>query len=127
MRIAIAAIVMAMTVPFAQAQDHAGGAIKVSATDKGNVLTDANGMTLYTFDRDEPGKSNCYDTCATNWPPLKADAGAQPDGDFTVVERTDGSAQWAYKGMPLYLWVKDAKPGDMTGDGVNDDWHVAVE
>lgn len=90
-------------------------------------MTDANGMTLYTFDKDEAGKSNCYDTCATNWPPVKADAGAQPDGDYTVVERTDGTAQWAYKGKPLYLWVKDTKPGDMTGDGVNDVWHTAVE
>jgi len=127
MRIMIAAAVMAAAIPFAYAQDHAGGAIKVSATEKGNVLTDANGMTLYTFDKDEVGKSNCYDTCATNWPPVQAEAGAQPDGDFTVVERTDGSAQWAYKGKPLYLWVKDTKAGEMTGDGVNDVWHTAVE
>lgn len=127
MRIMIAAAIMAAALPFAYAQNHAGGAVMVSATDKGNVLTDAKGMTLYTFDRDEPGKSNCYDTCATNWPPLKAEMGAQPDGDFTVVERTDGTAQWAYKGKPLYLWVKDTKPGDMTGDGVNDVWHTAVE
>jgi len=127
MRIMIAAAIMAAAIPFAHAQDHAGGAIMVSKTDKGNVLTDAKGMTLYTFDKDEAGKSNCYDTCATNWPPVKADTGAQPDGDFTVVERTDGTAQWAYKGKPLYLWVKDTKPGDMTGDGVNDVWHTAVE
>jgi len=40
--------------------------------------------------------------------------------------RDDGSKQWAYKGRPLYHWVKDAKPGDMTGDGfLNNSWHVA--
>lgn len=125
MRIMIAAAIMAAAIPFAYAQDHAGGAIKVAA--EGGVLTDSKGMTLYTFDRDEAGTSNCYDTCATNWPPLTADAGAQPDGDFTLVERTDGSMQWAYKDKSLYLWTKDTKPGDVTGDGVNDVWHTAVE
>jgi predicted lipoprotein with Yx(FWY)xxD motif len=41
------------------------------------------------------------------------------------VTRDDGSKQWAYKGKPLYTWVKDAKPGDVTGDGVNSVWHIA--
>ena len=45
-------------------------------------------------------------------------------GDYTVVTRDDGSKQWAYKGKPLYLWVKDAKPGDRTGDGFNKVWSV---
>ena len=39
----------------------------------------------------------------------------------------DGSKQWAYKGKPLYTWVKDTKPGDMTGDNVNNVWHVAKD
>ncbi|MCB9419012.1 MAG: hypothetical protein H6667_04370 [Ardenticatenaceae bacterium] len=30
----------------------------------GSYLTDAAGMTLYTFSRDVPGTSNCYDQCA---------------------------------------------------------------
>jgi predicted lipoprotein with Yx(FWY)xxD motif len=32
---------------------------------------------------------------------------------------------WAYEGWPLYLWVKDTKPGDVTGDGVGGVWHAA--
>jgi predicted lipoprotein with Yx(FWY)xxD motif len=36
-----------------------------------------------------------------------------------------GKSQWAYKGKPLYFWVKDQKPGDKTGDGVNGVWHAA--
>src|SRR5690606_42026261 len=98
MRIMVAAAIMAAAIPFAYAQDQAGGAIKVAA--EGGVLTDSQSMTLYTFDKDEPGTSNCYDTCATNWPPLTADENAQPEGDFTLVERTDGTKQWAYKGEP---------------------------
>jgi len=41
------------------------------------------------------------------------------------VTRDDGSKQWAYKGKPVYLWGKDQKPGDKTGDGFNNVWHVA--
>jgi predicted lipoprotein with Yx(FWY)xxD motif len=46
-------------------------------------------------------------------------------GDWTVVTRDDGSKQWAYKNKPLYTWVKDSKPGDTTGEGFNNVWHVA--
>jgi predicted lipoprotein with Yx(FWY)xxD motif len=84
-------------------------------------------MTLYTFAKDAPGVSNCNDMCAKNWPPLAAAADAQPTGDWTIVTRMDGSKQWAYKGMPLYTWIKDQKPMDATGDGVgNGAWKIAV-
>jgi predicted lipoprotein with Yx(FWY)xxD motif len=84
-------------------------------------------MTLYTFDKDAAGKPSCYDQCAAKWPPLTAAAGAKADGDYTLVKRKDGSMQWAYNGRPLYLWQKDKKPGDVTGDGVGGVWHVAKE
>jgi predicted lipoprotein with Yx(FWY)xxD motif len=94
----------------------------------GPVLVDAKRMTLYTFDRDTaaPGKSVCNGPCATNWPPLVANAGDMAKGDWTIITRDDGSKQWAYKGKPLYGWAKDTKPGDTTGDGfLNGAWHVA--
>lgn len=121
-----AAAALAFTSTFALADDYAGGAIKTMASDKGEVLTDAEGMTLYIFDKDEAGKSNCYDQCAMNWPPLMAAADAAAEGEFTLVERLDGSKQWAHDGMPLYLWKNDQKPGDMTGDGVGGAWHTAM-
>jgi len=96
-------------------------------TSIGSVMTDAEGMTLYTFDRDEPGVSNCYEQCAQNWPPFLAEEGATAEGDFTLVERTDGSMQWAYKGMPLYHWQNDTEPGQTTGDNVGGVWHVVTE
>jgi predicted lipoprotein with Yx(FWY)xxD motif len=95
-------------------------------TSKGKVLVDGKGMTLYVFDRDATGKSNCNGQCFTNWPPLMAAADAKPSGDWTIVTRDDGGKQWAYKGKPLYTFHKDAKPGDVTGDGVNDVWHIAA-
>ena len=101
--------------------------IKEGDSALGKILTDDNGMTLYTFDKDADGMSACYDKCAQNWPPLAADASATAEGDYGITERKDGSKQWTYDGKPLYLWVKDAAPGDVTGDGVNDVWHVVKE
>ncbi|WP_235580556.1 hypothetical protein [Rhizobacter sp. Root404] len=91
------------------------------------VLVGANGMTLYTFDKDTAGsgKSVCNGACATNWPPLMATDLDKPAGDYSVVTRDDGKKQWALKGKPLYYWVKDTKPGDRTGDGVLGAWHTA--
>jgi predicted lipoprotein with Yx(FWY)xxD motif len=92
----------------------------------GGVLTDAAGMTLYVFDKDVAGsgKSSCNGPCATNWPPLFAADGAKPAGDYSIITRDDGKKQWAFKGQPLYYWVKDQKPGDQTGDGFNKVWRV---
>ncbi len=128
MRLAVAlgaaAIALLTTASFAA--DFVGGAIKTMDIGGKQVLVGANDMTLYTFEKDAVGVTNCYDKCAENWPPLIADAGAAAEGDFTLVDRTDGSKMWAYKGWPLYFWVKDEKPGDTTGDMVGEVWHTAV-
>ena len=103
------------------------GVHAMTASNNAQVLADAKMMTLYTFAKDAPGVSNCYDNCAKNWPPLAAAADAKAMGEWTVVTRKDGTKQWAYKGMPLYTWVKDAKPGDVSGEGMgNGAWKIAV-
>jgi predicted lipoprotein with Yx(FWY)xxD motif len=99
---------------------------KAATTSKGNALVDAKGMTLYVFDRDAAGKSNCNGPCATNWPPFAAAAGAKASGDWSIVTRDDGGMQWAYKSKPLYAFSKDGKPGDVTGDDFNHVWHIAA-
>ncbi|WP_085647092.1 MULTISPECIES: hypothetical protein [unclassified Pseudomonas] len=91
---------------------------------KDGMMVDHKGMTLYTFDKDSGGKSMCNDDCAKNWPPLMAPADAKAEGKWTVIKRDDGMMQYAYDGKPLYTFVKDAKPGDMTGDKMKDMWHV---
>jgi predicted lipoprotein with Yx(FWY)xxD motif len=99
---------------------------KTGSTTKGPALTDARGMSLYTFDKDSGGKSACNGPCVTNWPVLKAEASDQPSGNYTIITRDDGSKQWAYKGKPLYTFAKDQKAGDITGDGfLNGAWHLA--
>lgn len=97
------------------------------ATNMNGMLVGSNQMTLYTFDRDVAGsgKSVCNGPCATNWPPLMAAESDQSRGDYSVITREDGKKQWALKGKPLYFWIKDSKPGDTTGDGVNGVWRIA--
>ena len=91
------------------------------------VLVGAGGMTLYTFDKDVAGsgKSVCNGPCATNWPPLLAAGSDAAAGDYSIVIRDDGKRQWAFKGKPLYYWIKDQKPGDRTGEGFNNVWRSA--
>jgi predicted lipoprotein with Yx(FWY)xxD motif len=120
------AILAAALIAASAALAQTAAPAKVADTSKGKALVDAKGMTLYTFDRDAAGKSACNGQCAQNWPPLMAASSASASGDWSVVTRDDGSKQWAYKGKPLYLWVKDTKPGEVTGDGVNNVWHVAM-
>jgi predicted lipoprotein with Yx(FWY)xxD motif len=117
-----ASLLFALTLSLA----YAAGPPSVAQTAKGPALADAKGMTLYTFDKDSAGKSACNGKCAENWPPLMADSAASPPSGYSVIARDDGQKQWAYKGKPLYGWVKDAKPGDTTGDGVNGSWHIAT-
>ncbi|GAA5237101.1 hypothetical protein FOZ76_19025 [Verticiella sediminum] len=90
------------------------------------ILVDAKGMTVYTFDKDAPGsgKSACNGPCAQAWPPVAAQASDQDEGDYAVITRDDGTRQWAYKGQPLYLFDKDANPGDKNGDNFKEVWHV---
>ncbi|MGB3288897.1 MAG: hypothetical protein WBA83_06445 [Burkholderiaceae bacterium] len=86
---------------------------------------DANGATLYTFDKDSQGKSACNAACAQNWPPALASASDKASGDWSFVQTHDGKQQWAYKGKALYRFIKDEKPGDVKGDGVKGVWHIA--
>ena len=90
------------------------------------MLTDAKGMTLYTWDNDkEANKSSCNGMCLMNWPALTAAAADRDMGDWKIITRDDGAKQWAYKGKPLYYFRMDAKAGDTTGDGRGMVWHIA--
>lgn len=104
---------------------YAADPAQVKTSADGKAYTDAQGMTLYTFDKDAAGKSSCDGDCAVKWPPLKADASAKAEGDWSLVQRTDGSMMWAHRGKPLYTYQGDTKAGDMTGDGMGGAWHVA--
>ena len=105
------------------------GEVMVSSTSLGMVLVGKDQLTLYMFDPDKQGASTCYDQCAKAWPPLTTTAapaaGTGVDAALLgVVSREDGTQQVTYNKWPLYYWAKDAKAGDVTGQGVNGIWWV---
>ncbi len=116
-RIVIAAAVLAIA-----------GLVQANPTvEKDGVLTNKEGRTLYTFDKDSAGKSNCSGGCAAAWPPFAVANPALAGGDFSIVAREDGGTQWAFKGKPLYYFAGDTKPGERNGDGQGGTWHVASQ
>jgi predicted lipoprotein with Yx(FWY)xxD motif len=102
-----------------------GPPLMMMQPDYGRILTTPAGMTVYTFDKDKVGTSNCYDSCAAYWPPVLAKAGQQPAGDLSINARKDGTMQWAQRGMPLYTFAHDKHLGEMKGDNYDSTWHVA--
>lgn len=119
--------------PAAATGSHGYGApppAEVAFQERGHgwLMTDAKGMALYTFSADqEPGKSACNDRCAQMWPPLKAPEAVDGDGDWSTIVRQDGTHQWAFQDKPLYTYSRDRAPGDTNGDGVNDQWALALK
>ena len=125
--------------------------VTVARTLVGRVLADAAGMTLYTFDGDKVAeaptrvaskdgvvpaqpkqyalKSACTDACRDAWRPLEAPWIAIPMEGWSVISREDRTKQWAYKGKPLYRYARDAKAGEVKGEGAKSSggvWHVAM-
>ncbi|MFN2520616.1 MAG: hypothetical protein ABR525_06190 [Candidatus Limnocylindria bacterium] len=101
--------------------------VKTADSTLGKVLAAAsNGMTLYVFKRDTAGVSNCYDACATTWPPfvVTSDAVAPSDvkGKLSTAARKDGAKQVTIDDQPLYFYSKDTKPGDVIGENVGTIW-----
>jgi len=94
---------------------------------KDGIFVDHNSMTLYTFDKDAMGKSNCNGDCAKNWPPVMAMSTDKAGGHWSVIKRDDGMMQWAYGGKPVYTFAKDTAPGEKKGDNMKDMWHVIKE
>jgi predicted lipoprotein with Yx(FWY)xxD motif len=114
----------------AQVKTPGPATVMVVKNDKlGSILADDKGMTLYLFTKDTPNTSACYEKCATAWPPLLT-TGAPVIGNGTddskigTTKRTDGTTQVTYNGWPLYYYAKDAKAGDVTGQGVGQVWYV---
>jgi predicted lipoprotein with Yx(FWY)xxD motif len=97
----------------------------------GTYLIAYNGMTVYTYDKDQVGTTTCYGACEQKWPPYLVGAEdnvnqlqAGVTGEAGTIVRADGTAQMTYKGLPLYFYEDDADSGDVNGDNVGGVWHV---
>ncbi|MFH0966559.1 MAG: hypothetical protein V1862_02590, partial [Methanobacteriota archaeon] len=96
----------------------------------GTILVDAQGNTLYYFAKDTPANntSSCNGQCAVIWPIFSVDTiTVSPPlmvSDFSTIIREDGKKQTSYRGWPLYYYMKDTKPGDVSGENVTQNWFV---
>ena len=88
-----------------------------TASSVGSYLADASGNALYTYNGDTTGVSNCNSGCTSAWPPYTPGPTTGLQANVTVITRSDGSKQYAYKGMPLYTFTSDSN-GQVTGNGV---------
>ena len=108
--------------------DSADATVLVADSDLGEILTDADGLTIYYFANDTEGTSTCEGDCLANWPPVEADddpvAGDGVDAELGTIERSDGSTQLTVNGFPAYYFAADVAAGDTNGQGVGDVWWV---
>ena len=119
---AFASIIAA--VAFANSTKSGGATVAVAKTRIGRILVDSKGITLYDFVTDKGGVSGCYGACAALWPPLitKGKPHAGPGVRASLLgttKRKDGKLEVTYNHHPLYYFVTDRKPGQTTGQGVN--------
>jgi predicted lipoprotein with Yx(FWY)xxD motif len=98
-----------------------GTGLKTATIGGTTVLTNAKGLTLYSFAPDTPAASKCYGSCAVYWPPVTGTAAASPGvpGRVGTIKRTDGSEQLTYNGHPLYTYIGDSAPGQARGNNLN--------
>ncbi|MFJ3496740.1 hypothetical protein ACIPPJ_24545 [Streptomyces sp. NPDC086091] len=106
-------------------------AVKVADTELGKILVDQAGRTLYGFTKDKEGVSACSESCIAVWPALTAEgkptAGDGTESDlFNMVKRAEGAQQVAYKEWPLYYYAGDAVPGDLNGQGLDEEWFAVA-
>ena len=103
---------------------RAAAVVDVRASALGRTLVDGQGRTLYLFEADGAGRSECNGGCATAWPPYLVGGTAQAGTGVTgsllgTITRGDGGSQVTYSGHPLYYYAGDAGPGDDAGEGLD--------
>jgi len=94
----------------------------VTTLSSGRLLVTAKGYSVYASDHDAPGMSNCDAACAETWIPIHAPALARADGEWSLVERSAGVRQWAFRGRPLYTYRLDGDTNKLKGSDVPG-WH----
>lgn len=105
--------------------------LKTASSSAGEIVVDANGMSVYLFTKDvkDSGTSACTDACLAAWPPVLTTT-ATPSaegvtGELGTIMTPDGKQQVTLNGLPLYYFAQDTKPGDILGQGVNNVWYLA--
>lgn len=97
-----------------------GTTVKAAKSRFGKIVVDGRGRTLYLFEKDRRGHSACSGACTTYWPPLlttgKPVAGTGAKKSLLgTIRRANGKKQVTYGGHPLYRYIQDRRPGQITG------------
>jgi predicted lipoprotein with Yx(FWY)xxD motif len=105
-----------------------GSTIALRKTDLGTFLVDPQGRTLYLFEADKTNMSNCSGACLSIWPPFTSSTKPQAASGVDAAKiGTIANNQVTYNGHPLYTYVGDQKPGDTSGEGLDQfgaKWYV---
>lgn len=114
----------------ASGEAAAAALVGTGSTSLGDVLTTADGKTLYGLTDDQGGTPTCAGDCASTWPPVLVDGAELPEGldpeVYSVVQRDDGSYQLAAGDWPLYSFAADSEPGDVEGQGSGGVWYAVA-
>jgi predicted lipoprotein with Yx(FWY)xxD motif len=105
----------------------AASTVQTAESDYGSILVDSEGMTLYLFDPDKQGPSVCDAECLQAWPIVEGPAEPGKGVDDSMLgttESTAGTTMVTYNDWPLYYFVNDSAPGDVTGQGDGGVWWV---
>jgi predicted lipoprotein with Yx(FWY)xxD motif len=86
------------------------------------MVTTTRHFSVYFSDKDGQNKSNCAGTCADTWNPVLAPATVKPQGEWTLIERSPGVKQWAFRGKPIYTYALDTQQDSLRGGDVPG-WH----
>jgi predicted lipoprotein with Yx(FWY)xxD motif len=88
----------------------------------GLMLVNTAGFAVYSWDGDGLEKSNCNAECLKKWSPVLAAETSQPQGEWTIIQRSPGVRQWAFRKKPVYTYIADNKPKSMLGSD-EPGWH----
>jgi predicted lipoprotein with Yx(FWY)xxD motif len=98
-----------------------GATLKTARIGSVDVLTNADGLTLYWFAPDTSTSSKCFGSCAAYWPPVSGSPTAGPGvtGKLGTIKRPGGGLQATYNGHPLYTYIGDSGPGQANGNDLD--------
>ena len=111
---------------------RAGTIVQAHTSSLGRLLTDGNGRTLYLFEADRPNVSKLSAAGLSIWPPLAATGKPQATSGalaakIGTITGANGKAQVTYDRHPLYYYVGDTKPGQTSGQALDQfgaEWYV---
>jgi predicted lipoprotein with Yx(FWY)xxD motif len=117
------------TEPTAATGTAARPLVKAVQATIGTIVTTGRDLPLYRWDKDAPGKSTCYDSCAQKFTayPYSEDLALEGIARTLVgkVQRKDGTWQLTLNKQPVYTHVND-EAGTWKAQGQSGAWWLVA-